>query len=370
MCSNCYNGCTEVVSDQCVRYTGIDVPVLGIKTGDSLSYVEQAFITFLTSTLDGTGIKLDISSEIICDLVKQYLPTCEDLTALNLFKALIEAACSLQTQLDAQKARIDVIEADYDIACLEGVSTGDGTHAILQAVITNLCATNTALAALALNVSTNYVAIADLNTLIAAYLASITPSDNYSNRMVPYAAQEYYGSLANFDLSGAGLGLFANIYLCNGNNGTPDKRGVVPVGAIAGVPGGALDSAVDPGSSAFNPNYAVGGGIVGTNSVILDTTEIPSHIHIITDPGHFHFTVDAYSNVGSNAPVTTAFPMAQSWLIGGNADYQLNTGTGTATLSPSQTKATGITQANSTGGDLPHDNKQPALACYYIISIP
>ena len=86
ICSNCYNGCTEIVSDKCVRYTGIDVPVLGIQTGDSLSYVEQALIEFLTSTLDGTGIKLTIDPAIICNLVNQYLPDCEDLNALNLFK--------------------------------------------------------------------------------------------------------------------------------------------------------------------------------------------------------------------------------------------------------------------------------------------
>ena len=55
--SNCYNGCTEIVSDRCIKYTGIDVPVLGIQTVDSLSYIEQSLITFLTSTLDGTGIK-------------------------------------------------------------------------------------------------------------------------------------------------------------------------------------------------------------------------------------------------------------------------------------------------------------------------
>ncbi|BCU97892.1 MAG: hypothetical protein CM15mV19_1420 [uncultured marine virus] len=45
-CSNCYNGCTEITSDKCVKYTGVDVPILGIKNGDSLSYVEQALITF------------------------------------------------------------------------------------------------------------------------------------------------------------------------------------------------------------------------------------------------------------------------------------------------------------------------------------
>jgi hypothetical protein len=82
-CSNCYNGCPQIVSDQCVRYTGVDVAILGIQTGDSLSYVEQALITFLVSTLDGTGIKPDISltDAYLCDVVKKYLPDCEDSTA-------------------------------------------------------------------------------------------------------------------------------------------------------------------------------------------------------------------------------------------------------------------------------------------------
>lgn len=100
-CSNCFNGCAEIVSDQCVRYTGIDVPVLGIKNGDSLSFVEQALITFLTSTLDGTGIKIDINPAIICNLVKQHLPTCGDLTVVDFITALIKAACDLQTQMTA-----------------------------------------------------------------------------------------------------------------------------------------------------------------------------------------------------------------------------------------------------------------------------
>lgn len=73
-CSNCYNGCSEIVSDQCVKYTGVNVPVLGIQTGDSLSYVEQALIEFLTSTLNGTGIKPDIDPAIICALIRMAAP--------------------------------------------------------------------------------------------------------------------------------------------------------------------------------------------------------------------------------------------------------------------------------------------------------
>ena len=38
-CSNCFNGCAETTSDQCVKYTGVDVPELGIVKGDPLSAV-------------------------------------------------------------------------------------------------------------------------------------------------------------------------------------------------------------------------------------------------------------------------------------------------------------------------------------------
>ncbi len=370
MCSNCYNNCTEITSDKCVRYTGIDVPVLGIRTGDSLSYVEQAIVTFLGSTLDGTGIKPTIPSEIICDLVNQYLPTCEDLNVVNLIEALIRAACDLQTQITTQKDRIDVIEADYTVDCLPDVSAGDGTHAILQAVITELCSVSTDLAALTLNVSTNYVAIADLNTLIAAYLASLPASTAFYTKMVPFTVVEYYGTLASFDATGAGFGDWVNIYLCNGLNGTPDKRGRIPVGAIAGVPGGALDPAVNPGSSTFNPNYAIGDTVYGTNSITLDTTQIPSHTHTITDPHHFHYSAQDIVLTGTTVPVTSAFPMVRKWSVAGNTDYDLNSGNGPATVSPTSTNATGITGANATGGDLAHDNKQPSLATYYIMYIP
>jgi len=373
MCSNCYNGCTDITSDQCVRYTGIDIPILGIKNGDSLSYVEQALITFLVSTLDGTGIKPTIPSEIICTLVQSFLPTCEDITEVDLFKSLIQATCSLQTQITTEKNRIDVIEADYTLDCVTGVSTGDGTHAVLQAVIVKLCSVSTDLAALALNVSTNYVALADLNSLIAAFLASIAPSDNYSNRMIPFTAVEYYGSLGNFDGSGAGLGLFANIYLCNGNNGTPDKRGRIPVGAIAGVSGGALDPAVNPASSTFNPNYAVGDTIYGTNSVTLNTTQIPSHLHAITDVQHNHLTV--YDNGAPTGQTGVAPSNSQPILrtndSGTTIAYSIQGPiSGTPNICITSSSYTGINTTNNTGGGLAHDNKQPSLACYYIMYIP
>jgi microcystin-dependent protein len=357
-CSNCYNGCTEIVSDKCVKYTGIDVPVLGIQTGDSLSFVEQALITFLTSTLDGTGIKIDIDPEIICALVQEYLPTCGDITAVDLFNALIKTACDLQEQIDAVVAELAILNADYDIDCLTGVTSSSDTHAIVQAVITKLCDVSADLVALAIDLDTNYVKLSDLNDLIQAYLDSIAPPTNIQyKKMVPYTVVEYYGPLSNFDGSGAGIaGLgWQNIYLCNGNNGTPDKRGRVGVGAIQGVGGGALNPNVDP-TFPGNPNYNLN-MLQGTNTVTLTTNQIPSHTHLNTltfnDPGHTHTAVLREPNTGGS-----------SFGIG-NAGA-----TGSATV-PSNVTGITVTLTNAAaGGGLSHSNIQPVLACYYIMYIP
>jgi hypothetical protein len=354
-CSNCFNGCSDIISDQCVRYTGIDVPVLGIKSGDSLSYVEQALITFLTSTLDGTGIKIDINPAIICTLVQKYLPTCGDLTAVDLFNALIKAVCDLQVQVNdivadilVINAEIATIEADYDVNCLTGVSAGDGTHDILQATLDQLCA-------FIIDVQTNYVQIADLDTLIADYLANLPASTLVSQKMVPYIAYEYYGTLTNFDATGAGIGVWDKIYVCNGLNGTPDRRGVVAVGAIQSVPGGPLSSIVNPSSSLFNPNYTFGGGIIGTNSITLTVNQLASHTHTptVTPPTHSH---------------TFNYSIGHEYKGSDSNDAVQSIGTGTSNQTTSEVSI--IVENASTGGNTPHANNQPAIAAYYIMYRP
>jgi microcystin-dependent protein len=339
---------------------------LGIKTGDSLSYVEQALIGFLTSTLNGEGITLDINPAIICDIVKKNLIACEDLTLPNVISALIKAICELDERLTELEADFAALEGPYTIGCLTGVTSTSGTHAILQAAITKICGLEVELDALALDVSTNYVQLANLNTLIAAYLASISGGGtNYNTRMVPFTVVEYYGSLTgNFDATGAGLGLWDKIYLCNGNNGTPDKRGRVPVGVTSGMGGGALSPVVDPALG--NPAYALLGA-QGTNSVVLTTNQIPSHTHPATavstptDPGHTHTL--KYKNGFSDPDESGAVP-----------DYMDQAGTKSASA-VTEAALTGITVATtvtvaSAGGGLSHPNFQPGLGCYYIMYIP
>jgi microcystin-dependent protein len=369
-CSNCFNGCAEIVSDKCVRYTGINVPVLGIETGDSLSYVEQALIEFLTSTLNGTGIIPIVDPTIICEAVTAKLPTCGDLTLNAYISALIEIACDIQDQVSAIDVELATLNANYTIDCLEGVASNDGTHDVLQAVINKLCALEIDITALALDLDTNYVKISELDVLIQAYLDSLPASSLQSSKMIPYAAVEYYGSLSYFDATGAGLGDWDKIYLCNGLNGTPDKRGRVPVGAIVAVPGGALNSIVNP-AVAGNPNYAVGDAIYGANTVTLSASQIPAHTHAatVTDT-HYHFLATNEST-GTTSVVDATNGVASQGTYGSNEEYALRPSADPITLGRSSTKqgTIAVTNAVNVGGQS-HSNIQPTLACYYIIYIP
>jgi microcystin-dependent protein len=363
-CSNCYNGCTEIVSDRCVKYTGIDVPVLGIQTGDSLSFVEQALITFLVSTLDGTGVKIDLTGIDICALVQKYLPTCGDLSIVDISKALIQAACDLQDQVDIIVAdiveindQLDIIEANYDVKCLTVVTPSikpfSGTHAILQATIDTLCA-------LVLDLNTNYVRYDELDQLIQNYLDE-TSNSLYSSRMIPYAVVPYFGPIAGiFDSSGAGTGQWDKIYLCNGNNGAPDLRGRALTGVINGVPGPTLNPAVDPTVSAANPNYSLYDN-AGANQITLLDTQIPLHIHANTlvttvnfnDPGHDHTFQGVTNSSGEGVGSRQSVPFTRT---------TSNNKTG-ITLDVI-TNLTNV--AGPIGGGLPHANIQPVTACYYI----
>src|SRR5680860_531350 len=171
-CTNCFSGCSDITSDQCVKYTGIDIASLGITNGDPLPTIISQLSSYLIDAMDGSGITPDVSDT--CALIAGYLGAG---TTLNDFiSALIQASCSLQTQVTNVASDITTLNADYDIDCLSGVVDADDTHDVLQAVIVKLCSLDTTLTALALTLSTNYVALADLNSLIANYMSFLSTS--------------------------------------------------------------------------------------------------------------------------------------------------------------------------------------------------
>lgn len=359
-CESCYNGCVQTVSDECVRYTGINYEALGVETGDNLVSVEQAIMNALVPLLSGEGDAIVLS--ISCPIVDLYLPAHTPNTQ-ELFTATVSAICSLQAQVFTINDILTILNADYAIGCLTGVTSSSDTHAIVQAIINKLCLTVTDLAALTLDVDTNYVKLADLDALIAAYIASQSggSSNQQYLKMVPYVAYEYYGPLTNFDGTGAGLNSagFYKVYLCNGLNGTPDRRGRVGVGAIQNVPGGPLDAAVNPANPG-NPNYAIF-NTAGANTVTLIASQMPSHSHsaAATSVGTISPNPHSHSYAGVQAPSgqgdgsRTSVPLAKN----------------TSSVSLSVDITTSVTNTN-TGGGAAHANIQPVIAAYYIMYIP
>lgn len=369
-CSNCFNGCADIVSDQCVKYTGIDVPELGITTGDPLLVVENQIVSKILELITGEGIIPIIEPSDLCALVSSYLPVSGDITLNQVISALFQTVCALDTRVTDTEAALAALNADYDIDCLEGVVVTSDTHEVLQAAITKLCEINNGLTTLAAELVANYVLIGDINEYISAYLADQPISTLYSSKMIPYVAVPYFGpTVGFFDITGAGIGDWAKIYLCNGQNLTPDMRGRTLVGNTT-MGNTAFNPAVDP-AIAGNPTYGQG-DVVGANLAVLTSVgQIPSHTHTatltITDPGHIHtygtpiweYKADFdtnervfrgnYTSANTN-PATTG--------LKGNGNDPLN---------PNVVVTIGSTGGSSTQG---HNNIQPVLATNFIIYIP
>ena len=370
-CESCYNGCVQTVSDECVRYTGINYPALGVETGDNLVSVEQAIMNALVPLLTGTGDAITLSAGDVCALVTGYLTAGLTHTSKEWITALSKGECNLQAQIVAINNTLAILNADYSIGCLTGVTASSDTHDVLQAVITKLCTTVANLAALTLDVNTNYVKLADLDALIAAYLASSSggSSIQQSLKMVPYVAYEYYGPITNFD--GGGIGIpslgFYQVYLCNGLNGTPDRRGRVAVGAIQNVPGGPLDAAVNP-ANAGNPNYALY-TTSGANTVTLITSELPVHSHSALAVSNGTISPNPHSHTISwqKGQADQNESGVYGELYDARTPYNRTTTTSSVSLSVDINTNVDI---SSTGSGGAHPNIQPVIGAYYIMYIP
>lgn len=356
-CDSCFNGCGTPTSDKCVKYTGPDITFLGstqpdICTNDPLYKVEQVLFAKIQSILNATGI--NPNTVLGCTFLTTLLNGA-DITASKLFEIYAQAICSLKSDVTALQAIVNA-PVVFNTGCLTGLPSNPTRDQILQAVLNKVCADSVRIT----TIENDYVKATQLNTLIAQYLSSQSGNTQQNTKMVPRVAYEYYGSLSNFDSQGKGLvsAGYDKVYICNGSNGTPDKRGRVAVGAIAGVPGGALDPAVDPSLPAnAGMNYALNQKF-GVTTIILDATQIPSHTHTITDNGHTH-------SLKSSHTATEVTPYGS----GSDPRMSLGDANGTTLVQSISTSTTGVI-INPTGGNQPHDNRQPSIASYFIMYIP
>ena len=153
------------------------------------------------------------------------------------------------------------------------------------------------------------------------------------------------------------------MYLCNGLNGTPDKRGRVAVGAINGVPGAPLDAAVNP-ANAGNPNYSLY-TTSGSNTITLTTPQLPAHSHValanttvtLNDPGHTH-AIGQSGVTGGSGTIAVGNTSPK--------DIQAVTSTTGITVDSTNTDVT----IQTTGSGSAHPNIQPVIGAYYIMYIP
>ncbi len=348
-CTNCYNGCPDVVSDQCIKYTGPDFPLLGVTNGDTLRSVEEKIITSIQIINTGESILPDYASGTICTIIENYLPTEGNITLNDVLKAYMSAICNMSDYLGVISTQLAELNAPYTLDCLDGSISNTSTHDVLQGTINKLCQVDDDLNALELNVLNNYVRVDAIDDYIADYIDNSSTATLVNNKMIPYVVYEYHGPLSYFDASGAGIGDWIKIYLCNGSNNTPDKRGFVSVGVTTGMLGGALSTLVDPALPG-NPAYTIG-STTGANSVGITESQLPSHTHT------------GVTNVtGAHSHVFRGY--VQSGEEDGDGGAAVGYFTNISTESAGDHSHT--LSINPIGGGLPHPNTQPGIGCYYI----
>jgi len=352
-CKDCFNNCGDPLPDKCVKYTGEDIPLFDICKGDPLSLLNKAIIDNLIAALNGTGIVLkDVTLDNAPFLLTIF--KAKEKNLVNLVQLLIDTQQTLKNLVDAAKPPA----VSFNTACLTGLPANPTSNQILASAVNLLCYHKSIIDAL----PTTYVKLNDLPTLVKeiTYVAPENPDGSGNNipqekeKMLKNVAYEYWGSLANFDSTGAGLASvgYDRVFLCNGLHGTPDKRGRVTVGAVRNVPGAALDGVVNPNAavnSTANVNYGVGDKN-GENFHKLSVPELPSHTHSVVDPGHFHGidTSKDDANGGGKASV-------------GNNDTE-----GELNTRPSLTNIT----LGSTGNGVPISVRQPSIAALWMMYIP
>lgn len=359
------------ISSNCVTWQGKPIPVLGICTGDPLTFVELKIIEKITEILDKEDKSLEDFNVNTCPALRDILGA-KDPDLGNLIQTLWTDGCTLRDLIkkvdDKVNNQINKPLYPFDKKCTTPVQIGStlDTEAYVQGVINQVCALQAKVDSIAPSVETIIKdtvgnILANMITSLGNWGIQKTGSGadikfNFLALAPPFSAMAYIGPISNFD--GQGKGVIGTPYegwlFINGLNGLPDARGRALIASINGVPGGPMDTAVDP-SRPENPgvNYSPGDKF-GSSYVSLAVSNIPSHSHAVNDPGHTH----------SNANITMMLRRVrcstsncESWWPGGDP----------ISVGSSQT---GITLGN-TGDGQPIENRQPSLVVTgWIVRLP
>ena len=381
--SNYSNYFSELIPDTGVKYTGPAIPSLGICTNDLLSEVEAVLLQKILDYSTGVGISIPSIDLTTCDLFKNDLTCCSTCTDLPcLLNAYLTALCTLYGDFTTLQTEISaLLTGPYNTACLTLGSNPTLTQ-IIQELILEYCKLYTQVQTIQSQLSTLSTG---LNTSIGNFLATALGSCQGNDVLnltgsgattafslrgfAPIGAIMPLGknaNLSNYDSTGLGrTGTDACGWaLCNGNNGTDNLCGLVPVGTT--------DMGTSPISGAVLP--LTFGSVAGeyTHSLTGAECSLPSHTHTINEGiGHGHNF--KYNDTGAQAGSRDQRVMSPLANIGANLPWY-NAGNSThepasapdlmATVDVAYTGITINPAGGTTGGK--HNNMQPYKALYYI----
>ena len=373
-CNSSYTKCFQVVSDQCVKYTGPDIEALDICSGQTLSSLEVIILQKLIDYSTGEGIELEDVDLTSCTFINGFVGCCaEDKSLSGLFNLIIEAICSLDTKIVTLDTKVtDLLSLTLDLQCLtvssitlsnvfnaiidklcdiDGrLTTVEGTVISLQ---TQIDVINTTITSIVTTQITNQI-IAQTATFLSNVITScsgkgIVKSGSGNTLKISFDAMVPIGCpipcvrpLSDFDSDGAGIAAkgMCGWHIMNGKDGTQDWRGFGFSGAT-NVQGPALFPAVDP--------TVLGDAGAGT-SVGDRKGEVFHTLTIAETPVHNH-TNGSYNSLLKVDGFGTV-----------NAT-DLNNVSGT------EANLTSSAPLLNVGGGQKHENRQPTVYGYWIVRI-
>jgi len=373
----------QKIPDTGVRYTGPAIPSLGICTGDTLDEIEAIILNKLLEYAQGKGIFISGIDLTVCNLFINDIKCCNATGPKELdelIRIIFDALCRLYTDLEDVKVKLtDLLTGPYNVSCITGLPANPTLKQIIQQLLIEFCALKLQVSNLQTQVNNLTTTLPTtignflLNAINSCQTGGLTKSGSGASAQITFKGfvpvggiMPFAGSLSGFDSSGLGVtnGPMCGWAICNGNNGTVNMLGLVPVGATT------MPNGTPPIGGMALPYNSVS----GQYNVTLSAAQcaMPAHSHTISDPGHSHKI-----RFGSdNGPNPGSIPNYQKWdgdnltaNFDGTPPNDGNTGGGTGNVRMRiVTNTTGIT-INSVGGSSAssgHDNMMPYRALYYI----
>lgn len=363
------------IPDTGVKYTGPALSDLGICTGDTLAEVEAVILQKIIDFSEGKGITLTDIDLTQCACFTEKVGCCgkESCQTLEcILQAYLDCMCELYADVQTLKTEVGAMyDGPYDVKCLSTVTSASKLPAIIQEMITELCLAEANISILQSQITSLTSTITTtvgnfLLTAIQSCNSQVVKTGTGASTQIRFKGfapiggiMPYAGSLAVFDASGLGItGTEACGWaLCNGNNGTIDMKGLVPVGTTN--MGGSPLTPVTSGAL-----YSLGntGGEIA-HLLLSAESGTGAHSHPVTDPGHSHIiSVNLDSASGSNNSNYMKF----------DTTSYTNTLDGVADVGNIHAKIrnnfTGISigVGGGTNASAAHENRMPYRALYFI----